>query len=325
MDCAGIIRLKTSLPAYPAKVSGGSDVAADLQEYYTYYGFHRLESARVTHQLGTIDVGGRKLAVHFWQHHAPRGTVLVCHGLFDHCGLFVELIDHLLGEQYSVLAFDLPEHGLSSGVFGELSDFGVYAECIQGVLDYFSKQLPRPVIGLGQSTGAAALMCHALRYSQRTSITSLILLAPLIRAYAWTSIRAGHVLLRHFVDRVPRRFITNSHSEGFCEKLKRDPLQAHYIAVNWVSAMIAWEKEFRASLGCGLPTLVVQGTQDATVDAKKNMRLMESHFPNLDIVYVRDAMHHLACEADPWRQRVFAAIDDFLKQDGQGQSDLGFK
>lgn len=88
---------------------------------------------------------------------APRGSVLILHGIAANRRKMVSRANFVLGEGYAALLMDLHAHGESDGdriTFGHLEAEGVVA-----ALDYLkrrSPKLPRAVIGV--SLGGAAVL-----------------------------------------------------------------------------------------------------------------------------------------------------------------------
>ena len=94
-------------------------LSESTRRYVAYYGLNFAEHLpNLEHGFGYFEAAGHQLSVHAWRPREPRGTVLVCHGYFDHVGLYRHIIGHVLELGYAVLAYDLPGHGLSSGRAG---------------------------------------------------------------------------------------------------------------------------------------------------------------------------------------------------------------
>ena len=84
------------------------------RRYAEYYGLDfSTEVPDLEHGFGYFEAAGHTISVHGWRPAVARGTVLICHGYFDHVGLYRHLIAHVLELGYAVLAYDLPGHGLS--------------------------------------------------------------------------------------------------------------------------------------------------------------------------------------------------------------------
>ncbi|MCG6882095.1 MAG: alpha/beta hydrolase [Deltaproteobacteria bacterium] len=75
----------------------------------------------------------------FYQYWLPEGdlkaVLLVVHGLAEHCGRYMNLINHFLPLGYAVFGFDLPGHGKSHGKRVYVDRFEEYTETLSVYLD----------------------------------------------------------------------------------------------------------------------------------------------------------------------------------------------
>mgnify|MGYP002477902824 CR=1 FL=1 len=80
-----------------------------MAEFCHYYGLDAFTGQEgLQHSVGTVPSGPFQLAVHFWQNSAARGTLLLLHGYFDHCGLYGKTIKYGLSRGYKVIIIQLP-------------------------------------------------------------------------------------------------------------------------------------------------------------------------------------------------------------------------
>ncbi len=314
-----IHRIEGELPIFDAAsfIEEGS-VSEDLSCYFDTYGFSRLDNT-AQYALGYVvldnydDVKGYRVATHYWFCEGASATVFVAHGLFDHVGLYLDLIDQLLAENYAVIAIDFPGHGLSEGEPAAIGDFSEYAHVIAGVLDAFPT-FSGPVYAVGQSTGCAAILNYVLA-SRGKAFQKLVLLAPLVQPRGWHWVNMSYCLLNLFVNSVSRNFTVNSHREGFHDFLSHhDPLQCRGISVDWVGAMRKWVKCFDSYDPVPTDALVVQGDADGTVWWERNVPRIKKKLMNCQVEMIEGAMHHLVKEGDAWQSQVFDYTLKFLKQ-----------
>ena len=117
------------LPPLAAQASPDSQttLTADERQYLDFYGINfESEFAGLQHSLGTIESCQQRLAVHVLRQPQATRVLLLVHGYLDHVGLFGHLIRFGLERGYTVVAFDLPGHGLSSGERVSIEDFSDY-------------------------------------------------------------------------------------------------------------------------------------------------------------------------------------------------------
>lgn len=297
----------------PINLAVAPQVDAAASSYFRYYGIDfEQHLAGVRHWFGYLSSGAERIALHVFMPAEPEGTSFILHGYFDHVGLYRHVIEYCLRRGLAVVAWDLPGHGLSTGEQATITRFAVYGEVLEQVLQFCSENhLPHPWRGVGQSTGGAILMDYLLTAPQ-PALEQNVLLAPLVRAASWQGIRCSHALGRWFLRHVPRQFSTTSGDRDFLEFIAhRDPLQARVIPVAWVSAMLAWERQFQQRAPRDQAPLVIQGRRDGTVAWRYNLRVIRSKFPRATVVELPEARHHLVNETPELRQQIFAAIDRY--------------
>lgn len=287
------------------------------QRYIRYY---RLDySDRIPgleHGFGYLETAGFVLGVHAWRPPQARGTVFVCHGYFDHVGLYRHIIGHVLASGFAVVAWDLPGHGLSSGPRATIDDFAVYRDVLERCLERASGHFPRPWHVIAQSMGGAIVMDYLLHHGfdkESAPFREVVLLAPLVRPYKWSTARWLHTLVKPFAKSVKRVFTINSGDPDFLDFLEnQDPLQPHRLPASWVTAFKKWLPGFEAAPRCGLSPVVIQGDRDETVDAEYDLRVIRDKFDEPDVYWLAGARHQLANESIDLRQRIFHIIDQHL-------------
>ncbi|MDT0500109.1 MULTISPECIES: alpha/beta hydrolase [unclassified Halomonas] len=294
-----------------AELPGGDH----LERYLGHYGLAPLLARHVGLHLGFLDAGDFRLWASLWSPAEPIGTVFVVHGYFDHLGLYRHLLERLLDRGWRVVLWDLPGHGLSSGRRASIEDFDDYGACLRALQEHLQREglAPHPWLGIGQSTGAAILATDALTRGTDSHWAGLALLAPLVRPWGWRQSSWLHLLVGPFVRSIPRKFRDNSTDAEFATFLReQDPLQADRLAVDWVSAMRRWMPRLLALPPTPVPTLILQGEQDLTVDWVWNLGVLKEKFPNAEVHLHPEARHHLVNEAEPIRQALFDNLDRFI-------------
>ncbi|MFP1681615.1 alpha/beta hydrolase [Alloalcanivorax sp. C16-1] len=287
------------------------------QRYARYYGIDfDARLPELQHGFGYFEAAGHTISVHAWRPPAPRGTVLICHGYFDHVGLYRHIIGHVLQRGYAVLAYDLPGHGLSSGPRAAIDDFRIYREVLEQCLSLASNHFPRPWNVIGQSTGGAIIMDYLVHHGfdrDDNPFANIILLAPLVRPFKWGTARWLHTLVKPFARSIKRVFTVNSGDPDFLDFLEnKDPLQDRRLPARWVTALKRWLPGFEAADRVKISPVVIQGDQDETVDWRYNLKVIRAKFEDPDIHMLPGARHHLANERDEFRRKIFAIIDRYL-------------
>lgn len=287
----------------------------EQQEYFRHYKLDFEDRyPGLQHFFGRIDSGEYRLACHYFRCEQARGSCFILHGYYDHAGLFNHLIDYCIQRQLSVVIFDLPGHGLSSGEQVSINDFSDYQAALNTVLERFEGELIDPWYALAQSTGGAILMDYLLDNPQ-SIFSKTVLLAPLVRPKGWAGAAVLGSLLKLVTRRFPRRPSNSSSDEGFKKFInENDPLQSPVLSVVWLTALRRWVARFLLHKPCEHAPLVVQGKKDSTVDWLYNIGIIRKKFPRAEICYMDNARHHLANETEQKRAKLYRLMDSYLAE-----------
>lgn len=291
-----------------------SELATRYREHYALH----VEQPDIIHRLGVFESDEFRLVAQHFQVPPERckGTAILLHGYYDHVGLFGHLIRHCLSEQLSVLIFDLPGHGLSTGEPASIDSFERYSSAFLNLCQLETVQgLPRPWFAIGQSTGSATIIDSILHHElqKRLHFKQIVLLCPLLYPVQWGKSKFLYHLARPFLKSIVRGFAKNSHDEKFLDFLKhRDALQCRVLPTAWVGAMIDYHNRFRLSPAQDVALNIVQGTADRTVEWRKNLPLIEEKFSNTTTHLIDGARHHMVNESERYRSAIFAQVSRIL-------------
>jgi len=290
----------------------GPKQPASIGDYYAFYDLDFSgEFSDLNHSIGRLVSGGYTITAQHFHRAGATGTAVVCHGYYDHVGLYGHLVRWLLGCNLSVLTFDLPGHGLSSGPSASINSFDEYVTALVDTLSAADGVLSSPVYLLGQSMGGAVCMEYLMRADARR-FEEIVLFAPLIRPANWPLANVFYQLARHFVSERPRTITDNAENAEFMSLMRVDPLAPEALPVAWVSAMIDWMKRFATYTSLPFEPKVVQGCADKTVDWKYGLRVLHER-TSPEVLEIEPARHHLVNESPEIRQQMFEWLDPFLR------------
>ncbi len=322
-DQAAARELQDTLPPLTEDLSPQTRAVAEA--YRTHYDL-RFEGGS-SWRIGTVQASGYEIAVQlFVPAPSPGGVAVLLHGYLDHAGLNHEAVRALLAQGYAVVVPDLPGHGLSSGPRGEIDEFREYGRVLDRVL---AEALPAldtvlqerdpahggteslPLVGVGHSTGAAALIEHLEHYDG--SYDALIFAAPLVRIWLWPLAQVGIRIGAPLFETVGRRLEAASSNPEFIEfSEKHDPLGVYRVPLSWAVTYLEWEERAREYQPRQVPLLMVFAENDTVVDNEYNRAYLQERFPINRAVTVERARHSLFNEPQPLRSEVFEAIEHFL-------------
>jgi alpha-beta hydrolase superfamily lysophospholipase len=223
----------------------------------------------VEHVEGRIaGVGGIGL---YWQgwlpDGAPRGLLLICHGMGEHSGRYATVLDALVPDGWAVYGLDHRGHGRSRGSRVHVRRYAHYL----ADFDTFRRAVvarhpgPRPFV-LGHSMGGQIALAYALDHPD--DLAGLVLSAPpLLARTVPRAQRTAYALLAHVAPTIRRAVVDLSkisRDEAVVADYDADPLVHHgaptialsLALVEQMTVLQARAPELR------LPLLVQHGTDD---------------------------------------------------------------
>ena len=282
--------------------------------YFDFYhiNFSQVNDCPIRHNFGYLILDSFSIATHFYSSREFSKTVVVNHGYMDHSGLYTHLIKALLAAKFNVLIYDHPGHGLSSGEKAGIQSYQDFQSVLSSLLNKLGSHLPKPWYVVGQSMGGAISADFVLHDEQHT-FEKCVLLAPLVTPLHWSTIKLQFQGLKHLVSGVPRKFRDSSLDRDFLHFLETDDtLQTKQVKTSWVKALIEWQDHLLASYPSEIPTLLIQGDNDNTIDWRYGLEVYREKFTELDILMLASANHHLVCETPVLREQALRALVDFL-------------
>ena len=135
-----------------------------------------------THQLASAD--GVPLQWREWPHAAPRGTLLIVHGLGEHLGRYAPAAARFNAWGWRVAGLDLRGHGSSGGARGGLPRSDAMLDDLSRFIDTARGPAGTPLVLLGHSMGgliasrfvAESLAAHPAAWWR--NVDALVLSSP---------------------------------------------------------------------------------------------------------------------------------------------------
>ena len=307
-----VTALRTSLAELAYGDAIDSQLVADYRAFYSLTFPHIAHS----HRMFCLRGAQERLAVQYFLPQQIRGHVFLCHGYYDHVGLFAYTVEYLLRQGLAVVTYDQIGHGLSSGAPATIESFDRYVEATRVVMSTARKQLNSagPWHWVAQSMGGSIVMEYLQQNPPATgSLGEIVLFAPLVRPYAWWINRWVFRAARLLVTERPRTLTDNAENEEFHDLQKIDPLQARVLPVAWVQAMVDWNKRFEQYPVSDLAPILMQGDADRTVDWQYNLKIYARRYPHSRNCIVPGGRHHLANESLQKRDQMWAYLDEHCR------------
>lgn len=297
---------------------GPAGVSDGIGYYFELYGLDAEKYVDgVVHSFGTFESEGFTIAAHVYVPEYAKGTVVIMHGYLNHCGQLKYVIRHLLENGYSVCAYDMPGHGLSTGKDAWMDNFDRYVQVLQDFKPIVAERCPGPYHVTAFSQGACPVIQTMLERKE-DFFEKTILVAPLVRPVGWRHAQITYRLYWPFRDSVPRLTRKNTSDKEFLDFNKaKDFLHKRRVPLIWVRALEKWNGKVRSMDATGKKMLVIQGDKDSTVDWKYNTKFLAGKFDTKEVV-LKNARHELFNEEEEIKGRVFAEMIGYLGDEREG-------
>jgi acylglycerol lipase len=273
------------------------------------------------HHEGRFDgVRGTDIHYQYWlPDGGPDASLLIVHGLAEHCGRYANVIDRFVPRGYAVYGVDHIGHGKSAGRRVYVERFGDFIAVLKTYVDRIREWQPgAPLFMVGHSLGALIGAVYLLDHPG--DLAGAILSGPLVKVP--DNISPATVLLSRLLSFVlPKLGVAAVDATG----VSRDPA----VVRAYVEDPLVYTGKTTARLGCEmlkamrrvaeeahkihLPLLVLQGGADRLVSpdgAEMLHRLAGSPDKTLKVY---DGLHHEVYN-EPERDVVLADVEAWLRE-----------
>jgi alpha-beta hydrolase superfamily lysophospholipase len=246
-----------------------------------------------------------------------RGTVLVVHGLGEHCMRYAHVAKSLNSAGWDVMAYDHRGHGQSGGARGDIPSPNALLDDLALMVDAARAAAPAKLVLLGHSMGgaiASRFLLDAGPWSR--PVDGLILSSPALAA----DLNPIQKLLLAVAPRLmPHTPVDNGVKLTFVTRDRRvvqayaaDPLVHRKLSPMLARFIIdAGELARSRASSLSVPTLLLFAGQDRLV-APRGSRAFAAAAPPAQLTYICfDAMYHEIFN-DPEKGQVFAKMLDWL-------------
>jgi alpha-beta hydrolase superfamily lysophospholipase len=265
----------------------------------------RSASQAFRHQSGWVSTpDGLELVWQGWVPEAPRGALVIVHGLAEHGGRYRETAEHFAAHGWAVYTGDLRAHGMSTDPspgarvhVGRFTDYLLDVETFLGIARGHHPQLPTFL--LGHSMGGLISILYALH--RPDGLQGAIISSPALGTHpdfrpplylkllvAALSHLAPRLLVRSELDTS-----AISRDPDVVRAYVDDPLVSEKVSARWYSEITrAMKKAHTGAASLRVPVLLMQSGADRLVDpAAPGRWAQEAPDERVDLV-VWDGLYH---------------------------------
>lgn len=212
---------------------------------------------------------GVQLYSQFWMPEvSPRAILAIIHGVGEHCGRYMNVVDHMVSNQVAVCGYDNRGHGKSPGQRGHIDSWLEYRIDLRNFLTMIKEhQSGCSIFLMGHSMGALIVLEFILSGAEKFS--GVILSGTPIDPVAVT--KPHLVLLAQILSRVFPRFTVNidldrnalSRIPSVVKAYEEDPLTHSTVSVRWGTEALSALNLVKMQVGnINIPILMIHGEAD---------------------------------------------------------------
>lgn len=258
---------------------------------------------------------GTRLALHRWPGDGPRGTLLLVHGLGEHCGRYAHVAAWFAERGVACIGYDHRGHGLSEGVRGVIPSDSALREDLGTVVEALRPK-DRPFLMLGHSMGGAVVADFVARRVRSADL--VILSSPALRARLSPFQRLQLAIGTRFA---PDLAMANgldpamiAHDAATVRAYIDDPLVHDRISARLAQAILhAGEAAVAAAPKWDTATLLMYAGADRIVDPRGSDAFAASAPRGVVKAERFDALYHEILNEGTLAAPVFARLEKWLE------------
>ncbi len=272
------------------------------------------------HQEGFFDgVRGSRLYHQSWLPEGdPVAVLLIVHGLAEHSGRYMNVVNHFVPKGYAVYGIDHFGHGKSDGTRVYVQSFDDYLDPLAVFLEKLREWQPgKPIFLVGHSMGGLIAPLFVLKH--RPDLPGMILSAPLakIPQHISSLVITMSKLLSRIVPKLGVEDIdagTISRDPDVVRGYDEDPLvyRGKTTARLGAELLKGMQQVQAGAPKITMPVLIMQGGEDKLVDPDDGPLLHSLVGSSDKTLKIYPGLYHEIYN-EPERDQVFADMEKWLK------------
>ncbi|PWH12597.1 MAG: alpha/beta hydrolase [Anaerolineae bacterium] len=261
---------------------------------------------------------GIKIYYQHWQPEStPKAVLLLVHGIAEHSGRYMNLVNHLVPRGYAVYGLDHIGHGKSEGTRVYVERFSDFTQPLKTYFDMIRGWHPgKPVFLVGHSMGGLIASIYLLEHQDE--LRGAVLSAPAVKLPETISpaiITLGKLLstLLPQAGLMALDATTISKDPNIVNTYLNDPLvYTGKVTARLGAEMLAAMQRITAQAETlHLPMLLLQGSQDRLVNPQGAQMLYEKAKSTDKTLKIYEGLFHEVFN-EPEREQVFQDVEAWL-------------
>ena len=247
-----------------------------------------------------------------------KAVLLVVHGLGEHCGRYMNVVDHFVPLGYAIYALDHIGHGKSEGAREIVKTFEDYTETLEIFHQMVVEWQPnKPIFLLGHSMGGTISTCYLLDH--QADFEGAVISAPLVKI--GESVSQATITMAKILSKVAPKmgvqaldFNAISRDPKVVEAYVNDPLVFHgktpaRLGAELLSALARISAE---ASKIKIPFILVQGAEDLLVDPEGAQEFYDMASSEDKTLKIYDGLYHEVFN-EPEREMVLTDVETWLE------------
>ncbi len=261
---------------------------------------------------------GANIYYQSWQpESAPIAVLLVVHGLAEHSGRYMNVVNHFVPRGYAVYGLDHLGHGKSDGTRVYVDRLADYTDPLKTYFDLIQGWHPgKPIFMLGHSMGGLITSYYLLDHQDE--LQGAIISAPAVKVS--DSISPVTIFMGKLLSNItPKAGLLALDASGVSSdpQVVKDYVNDPLVYTGKTTARLAAEmlggmQRVTAEAGTlHLPFIVVQGSADKLVDPDGAKMLYEKASSSDKTIKIYDGYYHEVFN-EPGRAQVLQDVETWL-------------
>ena len=247
----------------------------------------------------------------------PKAVLLIVHGLGEHCGRYMNVVNHFVPKGFAVYGFDHPGHGKSQGTRVFINRFTDFIENLKLFFDMVRQwHSGKKIFLVGHSMGGLITADYLLKY--QSELGGAVISAPAVKVpedLSRIAIFAAKILSKI----LPKTGIQHLDVQGVSSDPKvvqayiDDPLVCNKkITARLAAELITAMESILGDAGrINLPLIILQGTADILVEPEGARMLHEKAGSKDKTLHIYDGFYHEVFN-EPDHSKVLNDVENWL-------------
>jgi len=259
----------------------------------------------------------------FWRRHtpdgSPRAALLIVHGLAEHSGRYLHVLDSFANAGFDCWAHDYRCHGQSPGLRVHVQHFDEFLTDLDAVRGLVSKARPDlPLFLIGHSQGGLIVLREALAHPQ--GLEGIVVSSPFLGMHPTAAPSAPLHMVANIVSTFAPKLMFSKVAEPSAlsrdpkvpEAYIADPLVSTTVSARWFTSVLRAHADTQARAPTlSVPALVMQSGEDRLTDpAATRSWVADAPSDLVDYVEWEGLYHEMFNE--PEKEMVFERVEEWL-------------